>query len=177
MNRKLKGNIALVVVLALILPMVFPAVAVASNTTDVTVNATPAFISISVAPGTYAFGVIATSSVTSSANTTFTVTNGSTVSTNVTIAVVNATWIGGTAWTHSETATAGADTVGLNSTKANGDWGVDEVIVKNATPDQIATSQAATVNFKFGLRMFAPTSFSDGVTKSNVVRLTAAMDG
>src|SRR3990172_2403909 len=80
------------------------------------------------------------------------------------------TWSGGVTWAHSETATPGADTAGLKANKG-GTWGTGDVIVKNGTPNDIATDQAATTNYQFGLKLWAPTSFGDGVEKSITVRV------
>jgi hypothetical protein len=57
--------------------------------------------------------------------------------------------------------------------KANqdGTWGVGDVIVKYSDPNDIVTD--STGNFGFGLKLWAPTSFTDGVEKSITVRLTA----
>lgn len=147
----------------------------ASTTADVTVTATPSYIAIGVTPTTYDFGVVAASSNTTTANTTyFLISNNSSVTTNMTISVTGATWTGGTVWTHSDTGTPGADTVGLYA-NAGGTFGTGDVLVKNAAPNKIKTNQAATTNFSYGLDLLAPTSFSDGVQKTNVVRVTASV--
>lgn len=147
----------------------------AATTADVTVTATPSYIAIGVTPNTYDFGIVAASSNTTTANTTyFLISNNSSVTTNMTISVTGATWTGGTPWTHSDTATVGADTVALYA-NAGGTFGTGDVIVKNAAPNKIKTNQAATTNFSYGLDLLAPTSFSDGVQKTNVVRVTASV--
>jgi hypothetical protein len=143
----------------------------AATTADITITATPTFLSISVDPTSYGFGTIAASSTPNSTTDHFTVTNSSNVITNHTIAVTSATWTGGVGWTHSDTATPGSDTVGMKANKG-GTWGAGDVIVKSAAPNNIATSQAATTNYSFGLQLVAPTAFTDGVQKSNTVRIT-----
>lgn len=172
-RSKLLKLVAVMFAIAMLAVPVVPAFA--STTADVTVTATPSFIAIGVTPTTYDFGVVATSSNTTTANTTyFLISNNSSVTTNMTISVTGATWTGGTAWTHSDTATPGADTVGLWA-NAGGTFGTGDVIVKNAAPNKIKTNQAATTNFSYGLDLLAPTSFSDGVQKTNVVRVTASV--
>lgn len=149
--------------------------ALALTTADVSVNATPSYISISIAVDnqTYSFGTVATSATPSTGTSYFPVTNLSTVITNQSIKVTSATWTGGTGWTHDDTATAGADTVGLTANKG-GAWGVGDVIVKAAAAfNNIAASQAVTTDYSFGLKLYAPTSFSDGTLKTNTVRITA----
>jgi len=162
-------SLALVVVL-----MVATTVSATASTTDVTVTATPTHLSIDVAPTPYDFATVGASAEPQTAEDHFTVTNGSTVAINVTI-YVTGDWTGGIGWTHSDTATAGADTAGMKANQ-DGAWGVGDVIVKKtegAGHSLIVTSQAATTDFKFGLKLFAPTTFSDGVEKSNTVRLSA----
>jgi hypothetical protein len=144
----------------------------AVTTATVAMTATGAFISISVSPTSYGFGTVATSSTTSTTTSYFSVTNNSSVTTSVTIAVTASTWTGGVAWTHSDTATPGADTCGLKANQ-NGAWGTGDVIVKYASPNNIVSTEGATTNWSFGLKLLAPTSFSDGVQKTNTVILTA----
>ena len=165
--------------LVAILLVFIPVVGVGASTADVTVNATPAYISISVAPTIYSFGVVQASGVTNTTNTTyFTVTNtATTVTTNNTISVNASAWAsGGAGWTHSDTATAGDNTVGLEANKG-GSWGTGDVVVKNADPLQIATNQTALTNWDFGLQLRAPTVFTDGQTNSILVTITAAYTG
>lgn len=165
--------LAVVFALAMLVVPIVPAFA--ATTADVTVTATPQYLAITVAPTTYDFGVVAASSNTTTDNTShFTVTNTSSVTTNMTISVTGATWTGGTVWTHSDTAAPAANTVGLWA-NAGGTFGTADVIVKNAAPNQIKTNQAATTNFYFGLDLLAPTSFADGVQKTNTVRITVSV--
>ena len=166
--RKLLVSLAL----ALMLVLSFSMPVFAQSTTDVTVTATPSYLSITVSPTTYDFGVIATSATPSTTTTYFTITNSSSVATDNTIAVTTATWSGGVTWTHSDTATAGADTAGMKANKG-GTWGTGDVIVKYASPEILAASQTANTDWSFGLQLLAPTSFSDGVQKSIIVRVTA----
>ena len=168
-----KGRrLLLSLVLALMLVLSFSVPALAGPDADVTVTVTPTYLSISVSPTTYGFGVVATSATPSTTTTYFTITNSSSVATNNTIAVTTATWSGGVTWTHSDTATAGADTAGMKANKG-GTWGTGDVIVQYTTPQTLAASQAANTNWNFGLELLAPTSFSDGVQKSIIVRVTA----
>ena len=167
-NLRVLGAALLIVALSLV-----PAMdAMGANTADVTVNATPIYLSITVAPTGYGFGAVAVSSWTNTTTTYFTITNACSVVTNQTISVTSATWTGGVSWTHSDTGSAGSDIVGMIANKG-GTWGSGDVIVKNASPVNIATNQAATTNYSFGLNLKAPTVFSDGVLKNNTVRVTA----
>jgi len=168
MRRILVG---LLLALALTLMPALPVLA--ETTADVTVTATPTYIAITVAPTSYDFEVVAESATPSTTTSHFTITNSSSVSTNNTVSVTTATWSGGVTWTHSDTATPDADTAGLKANKG-GTWGEGDVIVQYTTPQVLAADQAATTNWNFGLKLFAPTSFSDGVEKSIIVRISAA---
>lgn len=145
----------------------------AATDADVTVTATPEYIAISDNVSAYDFGVVSASSTSNTSTSYVGITNGSSVQTDITISVTGATWTGGVAWTHSDTATPGADTVGLLSNRG-GSWGTGDVIVKNASPNYIYENCAALTDFDYGIGLHAPTSFSDGVEKSNTLRVTAA---
>lgn len=170
MMKRLLGM--LVAILLVFIPVVSVG---AQSTADVTVNATPAYISITVAPTAYSFGVVTESAVTNTTTDYFTVTNtGTTVTTNNTISVNASSWqSAGTGWTHSDTATAGANTVGLEANKG-GSWGSGDVVVQYTTPQILAQDQAASTNWDFGLQLRAPTSFTDGQTNTILVTVTAA---
>ncbi len=127
---------------------------------------------ITVSPTTYDFGTVNPSATPYTTTSYFTIDNTSTMQTDQTIAVTSATWAGGVTWTHSDTATPGANTAGLLANKG-GTWGVSDVIVKFNSPNYIAENQAANTDYSFGLKLLAPTSFTDGVQKSNTVRVSA----
>jgi len=162
----------LAILLALALVVIPVGSALAANTADVTVYATPGFISITVDNTTYDFGALLESTTKESATNYFTIDNTSTVITDNTIGVTTNTWSGGVIWAHSDTCTPAANTAGLKANKG-GTWGGGDVIVKFSSPDIIANDQAANTDWSFGLKLYAPTSFGDYVQKSIVVRITA----
>jgi hypothetical protein len=175
-TRLFKNLLPIVAVLTLLSCFLgIPTTIFASTTADVTVNATPNFVGISVDIGTYPFGAVSVSTNTSTTTSYFTIANTSSVTTNQAISVTGATWTGGSAWTHSNTGVPGADTVALFANKG-GTWGTGDIIVTTTGANNIATSQAANTNYSFGLRLSAPTSFTDGVIKSNTVRITATAE-
>ena len=128
--------------------------------------------SITVSPTSYNFGAVAASSTPSTTTTYFTITNASTIQTDQTISVTTSTWSGGVTWTHSDTATPGTNTAGLLANRG-GTWGTGDVIVKYSSPNYIYENCPASTNYSFGLKLIAPTEFTDGVQKSIVVRITA----
>ena len=167
---------ALIAVLAALAIALVPCSGVlAATTADIVVTATPQYIAVEMAVGndTYDFGLVAESATPSTAEDYFNVVNSSTVVTDNTISVTTSTWSGGVTWTHSDTATPGEDTAGLLANQ-DGTWGVGDVIVKNSDPNILADDQAATTNWAFGLKLYAPTAFTDGVEKEITVRVTAA---
>ncbi len=164
-------RLRLILILAVGILLLIPAGAVlAATTADVTVYATPSFISIANSPSTFDFEGVAEGVDESTTTGYFTVTNTSSVATNVTIAVTSENWTGGVGWIHSDIPTAGPDQAGL---KASENTGAFDVIVKYISPVNIVSSQAANTDFYWELQLIAPTSFGDGVQKQIIVRLTA----
>lgn len=161
-----------VVVLALLLTLMPVTPVLAATTADVTVQATPEYISITDNVTTQDFGTVATSSTENTSTSHVGITNVSSVQTDITIAVTAATWAGGVTWTHSDTATPGADTAGLLSNRG-GTWGTGDVIVKFASPNYIYENCPALTDFDYGILLMAPTSFGDGVQKSITLRIEA----
>ncbi len=128
---------------------------------------------ITVSPTSYDFQIVYAGVDEQTTTTYFTIDNTSGIQTDQTISVTTSTWAGGVTWTHSDTATAGANQAGLLSNKG-GTWGVGDIIVKYSSPNYIAENQAASTDYSFGLKLIAPTSFTDGVQKTIIVRITAA---
>ena len=150
-----------------------PGIAMAATTADVTVNATPNYVSIADNVTTVDFGGVDTSSTTSTDTAYIGITNTSSVQTDQTISVTAASWTGGNGWTHDDTGTPGAETAALLANRG-GTWGVGDVVVKNGSPDFIYENCPATTDYDYGLELLAPTEFDDGVEKSITVRVTAA---
>ena len=166
-----KYILSIVLALSLILMPSVPAFA--ATTADVTVTATPAYVAIADNQTSYDFGVVAVSTTPSTSTDWCAITNTSTVQTDITISVTGATWSGGVTWTHSDTCTPGADTAGLK-TNRGGTWGVSDIIIKNAAPEYIYENCPALTDFDYGIKLWAPSSYTDGVEKENTVRVSAA---
>lgn len=127
---------------------------------------------ITVNPTGYGFGAVAESSTPSTITTYFTIDNSSTMQTDQTISVTTSTWSGGDGWTHSDTATAGPNTAGLLANRG-GTWGTGDIIIKYSSPNYIYENCPANTDYSFGLKLLAPTSFSDYVEKQIIVQITA----
>jgi hypothetical protein len=170
------GNIkrvAMIFLLILALNMIWVAPAIAATTAEVTVTWTPAYISISDNATTVAFGTVAAGATSNTSTAYVNIDNtATTVITDVSIKVAG-DWTGGAGYTHSDTATPGADTVGLLA-NAGGTWGTSDVIVKKtATFNNIKASLAASTNFTYGLGLQVPTSFTHSDQASNTVTITS----
>ena len=169
--RKNLGLLGLLITAFLFLTNATPVFAL--TTADVTVNATPNYVSISVSPTVYAFGAVNTATAYNTTTNYFTVTNGSNIVTNTTIKVTGDWTSAGVGWTASDTGAGGVNTAGLfayspDTTK----W--DCIVKKSAAFNNLVASKAATTNYDFGLGLNTPTSFTDGQINTNVVRLTMA---
>ena len=164
-------NVALGVIVVLLALLIVPlGFAFAATTADISINATPAYVSISNSPSTYGFGVVETSTNYDTATGYFTITNSSTVNIDISIST-NATWAGGNTWAHNDSGSPGAEAAAM---KASPNDGAFNIIVKNATPNNLYSNEAGA-SLQWELRLAAPTSFDDGVLKTNTVTLTASV--
>lgn len=145
--------------------------AMAATTQDVTVTFTPSFLSFSNSPTTWNIGSVSTSTNYTTGTDYFTIVNTSSVSANITISTVNATWTGvGVASTHSDTATAGADTVGMTASAGTGAY--DTIVKSAAVWNKLWTDLGAGVGDDWELKFVSATSYTDGNNKGNAIRLT-----
>ena len=167
--------LSFVLALTLVLLPVIPALAATSA--DVTITVTLEHIELSDNATSYDFGTVALSAEPYTATDYVGVTNDSTVTIDVEIYVVNDTWTGGAnAWTHSDTATAGADTIGAKA-NAGGTWGVSDVTIKKSgsSPDLIEDDLGGPGDdFDYGIKLYCPTSDTDHVQKTNDIRVEAS---
>lgn len=163
--------LTIIAVLALLLLWATPVLGVTDA--DVTVTYTVQTIAITDNATSVSFGNLNVSVSSNTSLDAVAITNGSNVQTDATIGVVNPTWTGGTAHTHSNTCTPGADTVGLMAHTGTGAWGdAGDVIVKSSSWNYIYENCPAVTNFTYGLGLYTPTSSTDGVEKTNTVRVT-----
>lgn len=163
--------------LALMLVLLPTSVILAATTADVTITVTLEHIAISDNATSYDFGTVALSATPSTATNYVGVTNDSTVTIDVEIYVVNDTWTGGAnPWTHSDTATPGADTIGAKA-NAGGTWGVGDVTIKKSgsSPELIKDDLGGPgTDFDYGIKLYCPTSDTDHVQKTNDIRIEAS---
>ena len=167
--KKLLASILIASAIAVTLLVPLARQALAATTDDVTVSATPSYIAISNSPETQDYGVIATSSDNDTAAAYFTITNTSTVVTNITIYGTNFT--GGAGWTLSADGSVGADTAGMYAGITSGSF---DVVVTASPGNTLKASLASSANQTWHLRLKAPSSFSDGAEKESTVTVSAA---
>lgn len=167
MKKKLLSVFTLLVILTSLF-VASPVMGATEQTVIVTFQ--PSFLGISNSPSTWNIGSVSTSTNYTTGSGYFTCTNTSSVSANLTISTTNSTWTGtGTPSTHSDTATAGADQVGMTSSNNTGAY---DIIVKNSSPNKLYENLPATTDVDWELRFVSATSYSDGNTKGNGIVLT-----
>lgn len=120
-------------------------------------------------PASWDFGSVAEGSSAQTALDEFTVTNDSDFAINITISGSDMT--GGTAWTLSDTGEPGDNIYGLWVGLSGGDYTI--IVKKNSPYNALVTGLAASGTQDWGLKLLAPTTFSDGVQKTGIVTLTA----
>jgi len=125
---------------------------------------------ISNTPNSKDFGVLAEGATGETAINFFTVTNNSGYAVNITISGTDLT--GGTAWTLSDTATPGTDTYGLKAGLDDADDQFD-IIVKKSSPNYLVENLANSASQDWGLKIWAPTTFTGGGENAGAVTLTA----
>lgn len=161
------------VVLALTLLMVPVSGALAAEDT-VTVTATPSFVAIANSHSDYDFSVIAESSTENTGTGYFTLTNTSTVVTDVTLSCV--TWSGTSSWTY------GASDADTGQLKASGDnpgaggsggAGTYNLVIPTSGSVLLNDDLPATTNVAWEMQLDAPSSFSHGYEQTTTVTITA----
>lgn len=100
-----------------------------------------------------------------------TITNNSGGSVDIYIQGTDMT--GGTAWDLSDDYSNGADIYGMRAGLYGGSYNID---VKESTTNLLKDSLADSGTQDFGLQMLTPTSYSDGVSKSGTVTVTAVCE-
>ena len=167
-TRIVRGFVALLA--SIMLVIIAPLAAIAVTTADVVITATPSYIAMTNTPSSWAAGILAAGSSTATANDSyFTANNTGSVAGNITLLVTTTNWTGGVGWIHSDTATAGTDTVGLKcGTKGSG----SAVTIIKTTAMTLINNLAAANSTGWGMTILAPTVYNDGVQKTVTVRLT-----
>lgn len=172
MLEQLKGKLAKVVLVLLasvMLTVIAPLSAMAATTADVAVTADPTYIAITNTPNSWAIGAVMAGIRKNSGATYFTANNSGNTASNISIQaiLVSGNWSGGQGWIHSNTATAGSNTVGLIA----GTTGWTSNVTVKSTADWLTTGLAAATTYPWGMELVSPSDITDGAQKSMTVRL------
>lgn len=176
-NRGLWYLATLILILVMALSWAVPAFAL--TTQDVTVTATPAYVSISNAPTSWAAGVISASVNVNTGNNYFTITNTSSVVIDISF-YVSANWSGTSSWTYGA---PGANTARLDVSSANGGAGgsggvgtYDKTLTYGVGAAVLVCDNVSTVTSpKWEMQLQAPTSITFGAAQSANVTMTAVL--
>ena len=111
---------------------------------------------------------VATNSTYTTGLTNFTITNSSGGAVDITIQATDMT--GGNTWELSEDGTAGNMICGLKAGLEGGDY---TIVVPELSSSTLKSGLADSATQKWGLKLYTPTVFSDGASKSGTVTITA----
>ena len=173
----MKRTIIVTIVIVLLLAIFPVGLALAATSADVTVTATPSFVSISNAPGTYDFGQISASATENTTGGAFTITNSSSVAMDISIKCNG--WSGTSSWTYGS---PGADTGQLAASSGNGGTGGSsgagdfDITVLNGSDTLLCNAVGTSTNPTWELQLQAPTSFTHGDEQTTTVTVTATAD-
>ena len=126
---------------------------------------------ISNSPSSHPFGTLSEGSTAETGLTKFTITNNSAFSVNITISGTDMNG-GGVTWELSDTATPDTDRYGLMAGLEGESY---NITVRKTSPFNTLVSELKESGGtqKWGLKLLAPTEFTDGALKSGTVTLTA----
>jgi hypothetical protein len=120
-------------------------------------------------PTTYNFGLIATGQYYDTGLNYFTIENDSGKAVDISISGTDFIG-GGSPWILSDTGDPGMDIFGLYAGLEGSSY---NILVRKSSPyNPLVTNLLPAATQKFGIRFFAPTSFSDGEVKTSTVTLT-----
>lgn len=112
---------------------------------------------------------VAVSSTYTTGLTYFTVTNNSGGAVDIDIRATDMT--GGNTWTLSDTATPGSMIYGLKAGLDGGDYTI--IVKKNSPYNDLVTGLADSGTQDWGLKLYTPTVYTDGATKTGTVTISA----
>ena len=172
MKKKL---LVILLTFVLLLSMSTPAFALTSQ--DVTVTATPSFIAISNAPGSFDFGALTENVDEDTGNGYFTVTNSSSV--NIDINIQSDNWSGASSWTYGAPA---EDTGQLKASSANGGTGGStgvgayDIAILSGSDTLLCDNVTSVTNPTWELQIDVASTFTYGDEQANTVTITAVAE-
>jgi hypothetical protein len=122
-------------------------------------------------PTSWAIGNIATGSTKSSGLDYFTIVNNA--NSDIDVSIIGTDMTNGIPWTLDDTATPGLDTYGM---KAGLDGTAYNIIVKKTAPyNLLVNGMPSGGSQKWGVQLYAPTDFSDGVAKTTTITMSVSL--
>ena len=152
--------------LSLVLMASFAVPVLGATSQDVTVTATPSYISINNTPGSFDFALVTEGGTPNTTTSWFSVTNDSTV--NINASVGSNGWSGTTAWTY------GASAPDTGQLKASDGDGLYDVTVPSGSSALLHTTVVAGTDFTWELQLDCPSTFSHGAEQTTTVTISAA---
>lgn len=140
----------------------------AATTQDVTVTAKPTYLAISNSPNSFDFLTVAAGVDENTGTDYFTITNTSTVATDIDIRAVTG-FSGTSSWTYGASA---EDQGKFAASAGTGLYTVDIAAVD--TDYELIDNLAATTDDDWELKLIAPSSFTHGYEQTIVIRLTVS---
>lgn len=172
------GLLALILALSVGLGIYFTTeTAQAGTTQQVTVNATPEYITISNAPATFNFGVVTAGTQPNTTSDYFTVTNGSSVDIDISINCTG--WSAGTPWTYGA---PGADTGRLMASSGEGGVGGStgsgnyDIVVTDSGQTLLCDAVGTTTDPQWEMELEAPNSYSHSSEQTTTTEIEAVAD-
>lgn len=152
--------------------------AFALTSQDVSVNATPAYVSISNTPDNYDFGTVAASATPNTGNGYFTITNSSTV--NIDVSVNCTAWSSaGSTWTYND---PGEDTGNLDASSADGGVGGStgagnyDISIPNGAAILLMDGVTSVTNPTWEIQLDAPSSYTHGDEQTLTITISAVAE-
>jgi hypothetical protein len=175
-------RLAISILLAVALLLIPVSVALAATTQDVTVTATPSYVSISNDPDSFDFGTVVENTDEQTSNGHFDIDNSSTVAIDITIQCTSA-WAptsGSNSWTYgspaSNTAQLKASSADGNGTPPNGSAGAGlfDITILTGSATLLINDCPTTTDPSWELQLDAPTAFTHGDEQECTITLSAA---
>lgn len=168
--RQLKGILPLLAILSLLAIPGSPILAATSATVDI--NATPAYISISVNNTSFDFSTVTADTDEQTATGYFGINNTSSVTSSTTIVADGWTFVSGgsQSWTWGA---PGADTCQLKASDGDGAF---DVTVDDSTPIALKSAQAADTDWVFEIQIDAASSYTHGDEQETTLTLACTAD-
>ena len=173
----MKRTIIVAIAISLLLAIFPVGLALAATTADVTVTATPSFLSITNLPASWPIGSVSANSTPNTGIDYFEITNSSGVAMDISIKCNG--WSGVSSWSYGAPATNTANLTASSGNSTGGGSsgaGTYDIDVLDGSDSLLIDAVAAGVNPNWELQLNAPTDFTFGDEQTTTVTITATVD-